>query len=826
MINFVQVLMKTFSLFIILFLGSQSLFANKTASEIYLDLEKLYSLKRVLYIAAHPDDENTRFLAYMSLGEKAETAYFSLTRGDGGQNLIGNELGDKLGVLRTQELLAARSFDRAKQYFARAVDFGYSKSAEESLEKWGEKDILSDVVLMIRQFKPDVIITRFPPDKRGGHGHHTASAMLAIEAFEKAAQPDFLPEQVKQYGTWQATSLYWNTSSWWMDSIEDSLVKYPDQYLKIDIGGYNSQLGMSYNEIGTIARSQHKCQGFGAVVERGERMEYFEYLAGEKLQNSFFEKNDKTWKSIVSADFEKTFAGLISNFDFLHLESNIDALLKIQKGLVSLPESNFKNEKLSLCNEIIINSLGLYIEVLSDDYFVVQNDSAKFNLSILNRSGTPVTGAQVKVNGEQVVMQSKMVNAGELFECPIQFINKHNLTTPYWLQNEFINLFQLENEEDRGRAESEPTFASLITLKIKGQDITVLRKAEYKWRDPSYGERRREVISSGEFACNFEENIHVLKPEQHKTVRFSVKSFSDFENNSITIDVPKAWDVSPATFNLGRMKKGEEKWFEFDLMASENSVNGEIYIKDDKGLNINSYHEVVYDHIPTQVIQSKTVMQCVKIDAKIIKGKVAYIKGVEDAVPLAIQQLGFEVDQFEVNSLANLDLSIYQTVVLGIRIYNVHPELFNYQDLLSNYVKEGGNLIMQYNTASRDFTDKEFGPLPFKVSRNRVTEEDATVTFLDGKHPILNTPNELNKDDFNGWVQERGLYYASDWSQEFKPLFSWHDKGEDPQEGALIVAKFGKGQFIYTGISFFRELPNGVPGAYRLFANMLSYQSE
>ncbi|MDC3352183.1 PIG-L family deacetylase, partial [Crocinitomicaceae bacterium] len=287
-----------------LLLGCLSAFSNETSAEIYHSLQKVHSLKRVLYLAAHPDDENTRALAWFSLEGKAETAYLSLTRGDGGQNLIGDELSESLGVLRTQELLAARSHDQARQFFTRAVDFGYSKSAEETLDKWGKDEILSDVVRVIRKFKPDVIITRFPPDKRGGHGHHTASAMLAIEAYSKAADPTYEPDQVAEFGVWQTDAVYWNTSIWW-DKELDEKAEGNSEYIKKDIGGYDPLLGMSYNEIGTIARSQHKCQGFGAVIERGSRVEYFEHLEGTKLKNDFFENNNRSWSTLISADFER-----------------------------------------------------------------------------------------------------------------------------------------------------------------------------------------------------------------------------------------------------------------------------------------------------------------------------------------------------------------------------------------------------------------------------------------------------------------------------------------------------------------------------------------
>jgi LmbE family N-acetylglucosaminyl deacetylase len=415
--------------------------ANKRTSEIYVDLLKLNSLNRVLYIAAHPDDENTRLLAYLSLGEKAETAYLSLTRGDGGQNLIGDELGYKLGVLRTQELLAARSHDKANQFFSRAVDFGYSKSATESFEKWGKEEILSDVVKVIREFKPDIIITRFPPDKRGGHGHHTASAMLAIEAFSKAADPDFLPEQVEKFGAWETTSLYWNTSYWWMKDIADSAAKYPDRYFSKDIGGYSPMLGMSYNEIGTIARSQHKCQGFGAILERGPRIEYFEHLEGKPIKKDFFENTPRKWSDVIDQDFEDKMSALVENFNFTQPDKNISALMSVLEILEKQKKTPFIEEKIELCENLIVNCLGLYMEVTAKDYSFVSGEELELNFYAVNRSTLPIKINGMKINGEDFGSLDATLKGHEELDEEISARIDANLSTPYWLVNDYKDLY-------------------------------------------------------------------------------------------------------------------------------------------------------------------------------------------------------------------------------------------------------------------------------------------------------------------------------------------------------------------------------------------------
>lgn len=811
--------MKKILTILCILIGVQA-FSNKTSSEIYMDVQKMYSLKKVLYIAAHPDDENTRALAYFSLHDKAETAYFSLTRGDGGQNLIGKELSEDLGVLRTQELLSARSFDGAEQYFSRAVDFGYSKSAKETLEKWGEALILSDVVLMIRKFKPDVIITRFPPDERAGHGHHTASALLAIEAFALAANPSYEPEQVALYGTWQSTSIYWNSSTWSNPKVAEEALNNPD-YLVKDIGGYSPLLGMSYNEVGTIARSQHKCQGFGAIIERGEQVEYFQHLAGEKLKEDFFERNTKTWKSIANESAQRAMDALLQNFDFINTEKNVKALLEIKKQLEALPNGTFKQEKLGLCDQIIIDCLGLYLEVLSEDFAYAYGEDMSLELQLLNRSNLSVKLVSIDGNIDKAISLTK----DKTYKQKISVKNQEAFSTPYWLTQAFTNTFAIEDADNFLRAENKPSFTHEIELEIEGVLIRLSIPAKYKWRDPAYGERERPSISTPNYTANFDEKSIILKAGETKKVALKLHAFKENIDEKITLKAPEGWVVSPSEISLKSSKKDQEFFVNVQIKASESSKRGQLAILDKNGEEVKSYTEIAYDHIATQVIFKPAQLECVKLDAKIRSGKIAYIRGAEDVVPEAIAQLGFTVDIFQVADLATLDLKAYQSVVLGIRIYNVSDDLSNFDAKLFDYVKAGGNLVMQYNTASRATPSLKFGgPLPFELTRNRVTEEDAPVTFLAPSHPLMNYPNKITQRDFDSWVQERGLYFAGNWDESYTPLFSWQDEGDSAQEGALIVANYGQGRFIYTGISFFRELPNGVEGAYRLFANILSYE--
>lgn len=798
---------------LLLSLTSVVTFANKTSSEIYKDLQKLHSLKKVLYFAAHPDDENTRALAYFSLHENAETSYFSLTRGDGGQNLIGKELGENLGVLRTQELLAARSYDGAKQFFSRAVDFGFSKSAEESLQKWKKDEILSDAILMLRMFKPDIIITRFPPDERAGHGHHTASALIALEAFDKAADPNFLPEQVAEFGAWQVKSVYWNTSSWAQKDIEKIAVNNPD-FLTINMGTYDPILGKSYNEIGTIARSQHKCQGFGAVIERGTNIEYFQHLKGEKIKQSFFENNQQSWETLLNKELENTFKTLLQNFDFKTPENNVDALLQIKKSLETLPVSMFKTEKLNLCNHIIANCLGLYVECIANDYTFTPNDEIDYTLRVINRST------------KQIIFNGKTINAHSVFEEKNKWQASHALSNPYWLKLPFKDLYTVSNKKDLLKAENDAAYLHKISFHINGEAVEITIPLEYVWREPAYGEKRRQIINAPVFTVNFDPNNLVLKAGQETELKLSLHNFGKQTKDTLHLIAPKGWQLSQTVFPIDFEKKHQEQFISVNVKISANAESGELKCVNTRGEHLYSKTEIAYNHIPAQTIFKPAKIVCVPLQAEIKQGKIAYIKGAEDVVPQAIVQLGFDVNVFEVADLASLDLSVFQSVVLGIRIYNVFPEVGNFENKLFDYANQGGNLVIQYNTASRFMKDNTniVARLPFTLSSKRVTEEDAAVTFLEPNHTILNYPNKITKKDFDNWVHERGLYFAENWDKSYKPILSWHDRDENPQTGALIVADYGKGQVIYTGISFFRELPAGVEGAYRLFANLLSYE--
>ena len=800
----------------------------QSSSEIFHEVKKFNSFKSALYMAAHPDDENTRVIAWLENGELARTGYLSLTRGDGGQNLIGKELGPELGILRTQELLAARRIDGGDQFFTRAVDFGYSKSADESFEKWNREDILYDAVWVIRKFQPDVIITRFPPDRRGGHGHHTASAMLAIEAFEKAGDPNVFPDQLNDVQAWQPKAVYWNASTWWNRKL-DSLARNNEDYIMADIGGYDELLGVSYNELGTMARSQHKCQGFGVRIERGERMEYFQWLAGNKLESSFFENSERSWRSLGGDGYlDSLTASLEQNYDFNDPSASLGTLIEIQNTLANLAPSTWTEAKRRECKKLIKEIAGLHVEVLTADYSTLSGENVNTTVEVLNRGKKPLKLISIRLNAG-----GETVTNFESTDLPINIMvsNEMKVDTqtedwnPYWLNKPFTTQYMIDDLSVLGKPENDPMLMATLTLELDGQKFEVDAPAEYKWSDRVKGEMKRPVVNTPEIATTFLEKSFVFTSEEEKEISVRVKNYGVKGVQKIGLATPEGWEVTPTEIEVNFESKYEEQIVAFTVVSPKKNSKGEVSITVN-GKPSKRIEEIMYDHIPAQLVFLPANATLLNLVIDIEEGKVGYVEGAGDQVGLAIEQMGYEVVYLSKEDLSTQDLNQYQAIITGIRAYNVHPWLMDFHSRFMDYVKQGGNFIIQYNTRSRSYNTDKMGPYPFKISRDRVSEEDAIVSFIDPKHGLLNEPNKIRTEDFDGWVQERGLYFANEWDNKYETLFSWNDKGESPKMGALIYAPYGEGSFVYTGISFFRELPAGVPGAFKLLANLISHESD
>lgn len=815
----------------LLFLSSYAQRKMENSAEIFQEIKKLNVCANVLYVAAHPDDENTRLIAWLENEKLVRTAYLSLTRGDGGQNLIGTEKGDAMGVLRTQELIEARKEDGAEQYFSSAVDFGYSKSADETLEKWNRYHVLGDVVYRIREFKPDIIITRFPPDSRAGHGHHTASAILAEEAFALAADPKAYPEHLELVDSWQTKRILWNTSVWWDKTIPEK-AKNSNDFVMADIGDYNELLGLSYSEIASDSRSQHRSQGFGSARSRGSLVEYMKHTAGDKADNDLFDGVQMSWNRVKGgkAIGEKV-ENIIEFYDFREPEASVKALTELYSMIEQMPENPYKAEKLESLKRIIEASAGIYAEMISSDF-----DYPAFQLTPVDLKASFVVRTRTDVKVKAIRTLDTLIENIELgfnqkldipFNSSIAIHHSH----PYWLNEAFDyaadgkeNMTLLHKIGEYGSAMNQPKMSIDYVLTIEGVDIPFQKKVIYKWTDRVYGGLQRDLWVSPELTATPTQSVYLFPDQDEKTIELIVKSHKDGIKDEIKANVPEGWTVEPLSHPIELEKKGEELKISFTITPPMDESTAELSFNFSR-MNAASQYIIDYDHIEPQVIYPITNLKLVKTNINTKVSKVAYIKGSGDDVPLGLRSIGIEVDEFEAMELPMLNLNDYQTVIMGIRAYNTQESLANGNKLLNEFVDNGGTLLIQYNT-SRGLKSEQLGPLELNLSRKRVTEEDAPPTLLNAKHAVLNTPNKIRMLDFDHWVQERGLYFADSWDERYSPILSWHDKGEEPQEGSLLVGDYGKGHVVFTGISFFRQLPAGVPGAYRLLVNLINYGQE
>ncbi|HXU25770.1 MAG TPA: PIG-L family deacetylase [Bacteroidia bacterium] len=798
------------------------------SAEILQSLKKLNTVGSVLYIAAHPDDENTRLLGYLAKERNLRTGYLSLTRGDGGQNLIGKEQGEPLGLIRTQELLAARRIDGAEQFFTRANDFGFSKNPKETFSIWNKDSILADVVLAIRKFKPDVVICRFPTTGEGGHGHHTASAILALEAFDAAADPTKFLEQLAYTQVWQAKSIFWNTFNFGTTNTTA-----PDQ-LKIDVGVFNPLLGKSYGEIAADSRSMHKSQGFGSAKVRGESIEYFKQLKGDKANADLFEGINQTWvRFTATASIQKTIDDCIKKYNPQLPEKIITDLIAIYKQIKQLDESDvnikyWKQLKLKETETLLLTCSGLWVEAYAADYKAVPDNDVFITAQIITRNNCEVKLNSISFFNQTDTTITKILKQNEL----LTFKHKEKLapttpfSNPYWLNEKHpIGMYTVNNKQLIGKPENDAFAKATFDVSIYDLNLKIDRGLVYKYTDPVKGEVYRpfEILPSA--TINISDKVFVFSSDNPKDVTFTVKANTANVNGTVQLKVPEGWIIQIKNPNFKLIANGDEAIIEATITPKKNSTDGKLQAL----LNINevlytkSIKRIEYDHIPYQFILSDAEAGLVHIDLKKTGNLIGYIPGAGDDVPACLKQIGYDVTLLTDELLAKENLSKYNCIITGVRAYNTNERLQIYYTKLMDYVKNGGNLVVQYNTNSRiGPVGTKVGPYPFTISRDRVTDDNAEVRFINSKHSVLNYPNIITQKDFDGWVQERGIYFASDIDKNYETIFSINDPDEKASEGSLIVGKYGKGNFVYTGLVFFRELPAGVPGAYRLFANLLS----
>ena len=796
-----------------------------SAAHIKQKLKKLNVLGSVLYVAAHPDDENTRIISYMANDKLMETAYLSMTRGDGGQNLIGPEIRDLLGLIRTQELLAARSIDGGKQFFTRAIDFGFSKSATEAFKIWNKEEILSDVVKVFRQYQPDVIITRFPPDARAGHGHHTGSAILAQEAFDLSAKSDQFPAQVKEFGTWQPMRLYTNTGRWWNTTINE---KTPG-IVTLNVGGYNPLLGKSMTEIAALSSSQHKSQGWGRPGERGYAAEYLEYMKGARAETDLFEGINTTWSRLKgSGKIQELVTRAIQNFSEESPSTLVPILFQIRKEILRLENGVWKTRKLTEVEQLIQDCLGLYVEVKASSYRITPGDVVEITSEVINRSDVAVNLAEISapdVGYDSTFSFDLQNDVSRSFKTIRALKPTEPYSDPYWLHDPHEQgRFNVKDKSLIGRAENEPAVIFQFKLRVGEELLLVNRPLIYKWTDPVKGELQRPVEVVPAISVDLADNVLIFNDDQPRIINATLKSFTGKATKGLlTLQLPADWQSDPSSAEFELNGREEEKIISFKVYPGKTEVTSVLgAVAEVQGTKYDrAVRTISYDHIPTQTYLPKAHAKVARINLKKEGQLIGYIPGAGDDIPTALRTMGYEVWEMKPSEVTHDNLKRVDAVVLGIRALNVNDRIRSMMPILLEYVRVGGALVVQYTTNGRLETDA-FAPFPMKISRERITDELSEVRILKPEHALLNYPNKISARDFDGWVQERGLYFPNEWDSHYEALLSMNDDGESNRDGALLVAKYGDGHYIYTGLSFFRQLPEGVAGAYKLFANMVS----
>jgi LmbE family N-acetylglucosaminyl deacetylase len=795
-----------------------------SSADIQLQLNKLNVLGSVLYVGAHPDDENNSLLPYLANEKLYRTAYLSLTRGDGGQNLIGGEQGVELGLIRTQELLAARRIDGAEQYFTRAYEFGFSKSANEALRIWDSEKILSDMVWVIREFQPDVIIKRFPGDERAGHGHHAASAILADEAFTAAADPKKFPEQFKSgVKPWQATRIMWNTFN-----FGNANTTSEDQ-LKIDIGGFNPLIGKSYGEMGGEARTMHKSQGEGRPRRRGQSFEYFKTTGGPPAKNTIMDGIVIDWSRIKGGEAISTIVNkIIHDYQPAAPENSVTALIKLYNAIKVLPEGGWRNKKLNEVQQLIEECSALYVEATAAQSTVVQGDTLRIAFTVNKRKQFNTVLKNISIENFDSALNVELpTNQNFVINKTLKISADKKISQPYWLEYPLVGgIFMVKDQVMIGKPENDPAFEVSFLINMEGQDFVIHRPVQYRVIDPVKGDLYEPIPVLPRMELNYMKDNFISLNGAPATAQVHFKSNLETPSTfHILQKYSKNWTNADPEITYNTAQSDEVyRTTTFTPVSKETNSIEQVSMATDKG-NYDGYTKTIaYDHIPVITYFPRAKANLVKLDIKIVGKKVGYIVGAGDKVPQALEQMGYDVKYISAPDITDENLKQFDAIITGIRAYNIQEFLTNDNDVLMRYVQQGGNLIVQYLKSNQVGQKKvKVGPYPFLIDvGSRITEEDAKINFLLPGHPALNYPNKITEKDFMGWVQERSTYQAVQLDQHYETPIGMNDTGEAQSKGSLAIAKYGKGNFVYAGLVFFRQLPAGIPGAYRLLANLIA----
>ena len=808
---------------------------SESPKEILHELERIKQFGSVLFIAAHPDDENTELLSYLARGRNYRVAYLSVTRGDGGQNVLGADLGDKLGVARTQELLAARQIDGAQQFFSRAVDFGFSKNYEETLNAWNKQELLSDMVRVIRQFRPDVLITRFSPSPGGTHGHHTTSALLAKEAFKLAGDPHAFPEQ--KLAAWQPKRILWNVSTYQKEKVNNA-----NSTLKIETTGKDSVSGQTFFEMASASRAMHKTQGFDTYKLAGSpedrRYESFQLLDGEPAGNDIMDGVDTSWSRVPGgAEIDQELAEIIKKFDLANPAASVPDLLKLRVKLKSLSvRDSVAKEKTIQLDRILKYCLGLKTETTIVNSDVVPGEPMKMHLSATLSSKLP-DKLVIRWKAVRFPLLKKEINRevnlqaneASVFDVTETLPASTPLTQPYWLRVQGKpGMFHVDEAELIGSAENAPPFPVEDIFEIDGQTLVVQGEPVQLSSDSLGNQIHSRLNVIPPVSLRFISDVVIMEPGTSRSVELEVKSARANSSGKISLEAPHedsshAWKIEPRTHSFNFASVGQAAKFTFTVTAPSKSETATLRASAE--INGARYHsqrqEINYPHIPRQLLQAPAMLKVVSLQLKTRGHAVGYLPGAGDSLVENLQQMGYAVKTLDDANLTAKDLEGLDAVVIGVRAFNVREKIGSALPTLFQYIEKGGTVIAQYNRPDKLKAEK-IAPFDLHISGDRVTDEKAAITFLAPDSPVLNSPNKITKSDFDGWVQERGLYFANRWDPHFTPILSCNDAGEPPSQGALLIAPYGKGHYVYTGLGFFRQLPAGVPGAYRLFANLVS----
>jgi LmbE family N-acetylglucosaminyl deacetylase len=844
-------------------------------------LAKLNVLGSVLMIGAHPDDENNAVLAYLSRGLKARTGYLSCTRGEGGQNLLGLEQGALLGVLRTQELLAARRDDGGAQYFTRAIDFGFTTSVEETMANWGHDRTLADIVWVIRQQQPDVIVLSFSGTPSDGHGHHQASAILGKEAYEAAGDPSRFPEQLKWVKPWRARRLMRSRFAplnpppggnaapgqgrgqgrgpgrGGAPPAPDAAAgrgpgRGPDPFpnqpvITLETGEFDPVIGRSYREISVISRNEHRSQGQGAPLAYGSSENLLSFVAGEMPNKGIFDGIDTSWARVPgSGRIGELLAKAQRDFDDLHPEKTVAALLEARAMVAGLAQADRQNGtswsewKLDEIDEAIALCAGLRTEAQADAFGFVPGSTAKILLTALERSGLPIMLAGIHLSGWEdadAAVRNKPLenNKPETTTVSIPISAKHPYSQPFWLKEPHEpGSYNIPDQTLIGRADILPEVLARFDFTLNSAPFSITEPVHYRAADPSRGEYVRPVVVEPPFSIDLPAQNFVFPSGAPRDFSLQIRALAANQSGEVRLETPPGWKVTPASAPFELKEAGLEQEVRFRLMPpSGGSAAGNFkVIAKSATVEISTGVDVIpYSHIPAQTVLMAAEGKLSAVPLKVLAHRVGYVMGSSDKVPEALRQMGCQVDLLDEKDLASGNLGVYDAIVTGVRAYSVRPDLRAAQQRLLDYTKNGGTLVVQYNNGADARISpsvaealNHLGPYPFTFGRDdaRVTDETAPVKILLPASPLLNVPNKIASADFEGWVQERGLYFSNKWDPKYETPLETHDKGNPELPGGMLYTRYGKGAYIFTAYSWFRELPAGVPGAYRIFANLIS----